>query len=141
MVVTPGDILGRCRALDARIAAASKAIEGAPANALDQAFRDAWTERARRWQEVRNQCADWSSRWWNYKWEPLLDDWFKNQAEWERLIEARTGQKVPVPAQIVPDEAPTLPSLKNASTGLGIGLGVAAAVGLGLVLVSQQRKR
>ncbi len=141
MVVTPGDILGRCRALDARIAASSKAVAGAPTSALDQAFRDAWTARARRWQEVRAQCADWSSRWWNYKWEPRLDDWFKNQADWERMIEARTGQKVPVPAQAVPDEAPTLPSLKNASTGLGIGLGVAAAVGVGLVILSKQGKR
>jgi len=141
MVVTPGDILGRCRALDARITEASKTIERAPANTLDQEFRDAWAARLRRWQEVRNQCADWSSRWWNYKWEPRLDDWFKNQADWERMIEARTGQQVPVPAQVVPDEAPTLPSLKNASTSLAIGLGVAAALGVGFVLVNQQRRR
>ncbi len=142
MVITPGDVLARCKALDARIEAASKAIEQAPPSALDQAFRDAWDARRRRWHELRTQCADWSSRWWNYKWGPRLDDWFENQTAWERDIEARTARAIPVPAPVVPDEHPTLPSasdVKRFGANVGIGVGIVVAAGLGALLLSRRR--
>jgi hypothetical protein len=137
VIVTPGDILARCRALEARMQVATQAINAAALEQLDAPYREAWNARLRRWAGVREQCGDWSSRWWNYKWGPLLDDWTANQAEWERQIETRTGRALPVPAQVKPAEDPTLPKLPELGTGLGAGFGVglvalAAMVALGM---------
>lgn len=95
-VVTPGDILARCQVLDGRIAAATKVIDAAPSEQVNASFRDAWLARARRWQEVRTQCSDYASRWWNYKWGPVLDDWSNSQAAWEAKIQTLTGVAVPI---------------------------------------------
>ena len=136
MIVTPGDILARCRALEARMQVATQAISAAALEQLDAPYREAWNARLRRWAEVREQCGDWGSRWWNYKWGPLLDDWTANQAEWEQQIEARTGRTLPVPAQVKPAEEPKLPELGpgfGAGMGLGVGLvALAAMVALGM---------
>lgn len=135
MVVTPGDILGRCRALSARMDAATAAIESAKDSEIDQSFRSSWTERLRRWQPIREQCGDWASRWWNYKWGPILDDWEANQVQWEKLIEQHTKRTIPVPQQIKPDEDPTLPSLPKPSTsGVAIALGAAVVLGAFVLL-------
>jgi hypothetical protein len=139
MIVTPGDILGRCRALDARIGIVTQAIAEASAEQADAAFRDAWNARLRRWAEIREQCGDWASRWWNYKWGPVLDDWTANQAEWERQIEARTQRALPVPAQVKADEDPTLPKMPELGQGLGVGIGLVAAAALMLALNRARR--
>lgn len=60
VIVTPGEILSRCRALDARMAIATQAIAGASADQADAAFRDAWNARPPRWAEIREQCGDWA---------------------------------------------------------------------------------
>lgn len=140
MIVTPGDILARCRALDARMQAATKTISDAPLEQLDGPFRDAWNARLRRWAEVREQCGDWASRWWNYKWGPLLDDWTANQAEWERQIERRTGRTLPVPEQVKPAEDPTLPKVPEFGSGLGLGVGLVAVAALVALGMSRVRK-
>lgn len=140
MMVTPGDILARCRALEARIQIASQAIDAAAPEQLDAAFREAWNARLRRWAEVREQCGDWASRWWNYKWGPILDDWTANQGEWDCQIEAHTGRALPVPAQVKADEDPTLPKLPELGSGLGVGVGLVAAVALVAFGLSRARK-
>lgn len=132
--MTPGDILGRCRALDARVDVVTRALAAAPAEQIDASFRDAWNARIRRWAEIREQCGDWASRWWNYKWGPILDDWTANQAEWERQVEARTQRALPVPSQVKADEDPTLPKLPELGQGLGVGIGLVAAAALMLAL-------
>ena len=134
MIVTPGDILGRCRSLDARIGIATKALAEASVDQANAAFREAWNARLRRWAEIREQCGDWASRWWNYKWGPVLDDWTANQAQWERQIEARTQRALPVPAQVKVDEDPTLPKLPDLGQGLGVGVALVAAAALMLAL-------
>jgi hypothetical protein len=140
VIVTPGDILGRCRALEARMQVATQAIGETPIEQINGAFRDAWNARLRRWAEVREQCGDWASRWWNYKWGPVLDDWTANQAEWERQIEARTQRPLPVPAQVKPAEDPTLPKVPELGTGLGLGVGLVAAAALVALGLSRARK-
>jgi hypothetical protein len=146
VVVTPGDILARCRSLDARIHTATQAIESAP-NVFDAEFRNAWSARLRRWQELRNQCAEWAGRMWNYKWEPRLDDWFANQATWEQEIEKRSGRALPVPQQIKPDEqpkwpsAPELPNLKETSNKIAVGVGVAAVLGVAIAALALRAKK
>lgn len=145
MVVTPGDILARCRALDARINNAARAIESAPKGVFDAEFKSAWDARSRRWQELRGQCADWSSRMWNWKWEPRLDDWINNQAAWEKEIEQRSGLALPVPAQTTPDEEPKLPELSKSasklSTGIGVGVGIAAVLGVSFVVWNMRKSK
>ena len=138
MVVTPADILARCRVIDARIRSASLAVYDAPRTQIDHAFLDAWNERLRRWAVVREQCGDWASRCWNYKWGPTLDDWTANQTEWERQIELRTQRPLPIPQQQKPDEDPTLPQAPSFSADRLLICGVAA---VGLMLVVSGRRR
>lgn len=138
MVVTPADILARCRVIDARIRIASLEVFNAPRDQIDAHFVDAWTERLRRWAVVRDQCGDWASRWWNFKWGPTLDDWTANQVQWERQIELRTKRALPIPPQQKPDEDPTLPQAPSFSADRLLVCGVAA---VGLMLVVSGRKR
>lgn len=152
MVVTPGDILARCRGLDARIIIAAQAIDSAPKGVFDEAFKGAWSARLRRWQELRNQCAEWAGRMWNWKWEPRLDDWLSSQVAWEREIEKRSGHALPVPKQVNADEEPKwptlpafpqmpeLPNLKEATNKIAIGVGVAAVVGVSLLVLTRSKK-
>lgn len=128
MVVTPGDILQSCQVLSARIQAADEVIEGAP-EVFDDAFRASWRARMRRWAEVRHQCGDFGSRWWNYKWGPILDDWRANQTAWERIIEGRSGVAIAVPEHDPSqDERPL--------DRLGDGLSQWAQIGLGALVAS-----
>lgn len=132
MVVTPADILASCRAIDERIAIASRALQGA---AIEPSFMQAWNQRLVRWAEVRNQCSDWASRWWNYKWGPILDDWRENQTKWDRAIELRIGRPLPAPVPHRQDEElPKLPS----GTDLGLAVGVAFLGVLALVAISKR---
>lgn len=136
-VVTPGDILRRCEALDGRIAAADKVIREAPESHLDGPFRSAWMERQRRWESVRNMCGDYASRMWNFKWGPILDDWEKNQAAWEAKVQVRTGIVIPVGRPLsrasdetvlsTIDQALRFPEVGGTIKAVAVALGVAVA--------------
>src|SRR5262245_11042667 len=96
--VTPGDILQRCAALDGRIAATDQVILEAPDSMINAPFREGWVARLRKWERVRLQCGEWLSRGFNWKWEPILEDWETNQSSWEAKVQNRTGVLIPVAA-------------------------------------------
>lgn len=136
-VVTPGDILARCRALDARIKATSDRID-ASASSLGSTFVTAWRERLRRWAEIRSQCAEWASRNFNWKWGPILDDWAENQTWWERTVEQRTGAPIPAPEPSRQDEEPSIPT-GTKGVGAGVILGGLAVSLAAIALLSRRR--
>lgn len=131
---TPGDILRACEYLDRRIAAATEEIEHGP---VDEAFRQAWQARLRRWGEVRSQCGDFGSRMWNSHWSPVLNDWRENQAEWETSISRRTGRAIaPPPPRF--DEDPFSASEDRASVHVQIAVVVIAGLALWGLVRSRQ---
>lgn len=130
-VVTPGDILARCRTLDARIQAANKVINESPENFFNGAFRSAWFERLHRWETTREQCGDWASRMWNFKWGPTLDDWATNQAAWEAKIQARTGVVIPIgPPLSRPSDETLGAAVQQANRFMDVGGSMKLAAGL-----------
>lgn len=143
-VELPNDHLVRCQQLSQRIYLTNQAIAAAPVEQIDQAFREAWLERLKRWAPIRLRCGDWWARNFNYTWGPILDDWETNQNEWEQRVAARTGvpvapatEGIPLPTdQTVSDFFHALGESglgKAATTGV-ILLGVGAAVGLAIWL-------
>jgi hypothetical protein len=128
-VELPSDHLMRCQQLSARIYLTNEAIRQAPLSQIDQAFRDAWLERMKRWAPLRLRCGDWWARNFNYTWGPILDDWEANQNEWEQRVQARTGVAVMPATDVV--ALPTDQTVSDFFKGLGeSGIGKAAAVGV-----------
>lgn len=150
MVITPGDILARCQLMSGRIAQLSRIINDAPGEQIDELRRQAWLDREKRWATLRSQCSDYASRMWAWKWVPTLEDWEKNQTEWEHDIAKLTGQPVPTAAPVALPADETMgqaidtmtPNMPNLSKSLGTAvIIVAGGAAAALAVFAWQRAR